>query len=59
MPKLKFCEEKVFRSVLASFFEILKPNSQETAQNVEKRILEKCLRINFYAYIPVNPYDFL
>jgi hypothetical protein len=28
-------------------FENLKPNSQETASNVEKRGLQKCLRIAF------------
>ncbi len=29
------------------------------AKNFEKRILQKCLRINFYTYIPMNPYNFL
>jgi hypothetical protein len=29
------------------------------AKNFEKRILQKCLRINFYTYIPMNPYKFL
>jgi hypothetical protein len=41
------------------FFETLKPDSQETAQNFEKRVLQKCLRITFYTYIPVNPFHFL
>ncbi len=39
--------------------ETLKPNSQETAQNFETRILLKCLRIAFYSYIPANPYHFI
>jgi hypothetical protein len=29
------------------------------AKNFEKCILQMCLRINFYAHIPVNPYNFL
>ncbi len=29
------------------------------AKNFEKCILQKCLRINFYTYIPVNPFKFL
>ncbi len=58
MPIFKFCEEKVFRSY-KHFFETLKPNSQETAQNFEKLVLQKCLRIAFYTYIPVNLYSFL
>jgi hypothetical protein len=41
------------------FFESLKPDSQETAQNFEKRILLKCLRITFYTYKPMNPFHFL
>jgi len=40
------------------FFETLKPYSQETAQNFEKRVLQKCLRIAFYTYIPVNLNNF-
>ena len=32
----------------------LKPYSQETAQNFEKRVLQKGLRLAFYTYIPVN-----
>jgi hypothetical protein len=32
---------------------------QETAQNFEKGVLQKFLRITFYTYIPVNPYHFL
>ena len=41
------------------FFQTLKPDSQETAQNFEKRVLQKCLRITFYTYKPVNPFHFL
>jgi hypothetical protein len=43
------------------FFETLhvKPDSQETAQNFEKRILQKCLRITFSIYKPVKPFHFL
>jgi hypothetical protein len=41
------------------FFEHLKPDSQETDQNFEKRVLQKCLRITFYIYKPVNPLHFL
>ncbi len=37
----------------------LKPDSQEMAQNFEKRVLQKCLRITFYTYNPVNPFNFL
>jgi hypothetical protein len=37
----------------------LMPDSQETAQNFEKRVLQKCLRITFYTYKPVNPFHFL
>ncbi len=40
-------------------FETLKPNSQETAQNFEKRVLQKCLRHTFYTQKPVNPFHFL
>jgi hypothetical protein len=35
-------------------FETLKPYSQETAQNFEKRVLQKCLRIAFYTFIHHN-----
>jgi hypothetical protein len=35
IPIFKLCELKVFRAYL-HFFETLKPNSQETAQNFEK-----------------------
>ena len=45
--------------VILAFFETLKPCSQETAQNFEKHVLQKCLRIAFYTYIPVNLYNFL
>ncbi len=41
------------------FFETFKPDSQETAQNFEKPVLQKCLRITFYTYKPVNPFHFL
>jgi hypothetical protein len=58
IPIFKFCEEKVFRSYL-HFFETLKPYSQETAQHFEKHVLQKCLRMAFYTYIPVNLYNIL
>ncbi len=29
------------------------------AQNFEKRVLQKCPRITFYTYKPVNPFHFL
>jgi hypothetical protein len=29
------------------------------AKSFEKRILQKWHRINFYTYIPMNPYNFL
>ena len=32
---------------------------KETAQNVAKHVLQKCLRIAFYTYIPVNLRHFL
>ncbi len=38
IPIFKFCKEKVFMSY-QHFFETLKPDSQETAQDFEKRIL--------------------
>jgi hypothetical protein len=41
------------------FLKTLKPDSQETAQNFEKRVLQKCLRITFYTYKPMNPFLFL
>jgi hypothetical protein len=41
------------------FFETSKPNFQETAQILEKLVLQKCLRINFYTYIPVNLYRYI
>ncbi len=58
IPIFKFCEEKVFRSY-KHFFETLKPCSQETAQNFEKRVLQKCLGIAFFTYILVNLHHFL
>ncbi len=45
-------------SVILALFETLKPNSQEMAQ-FEKRVLQKCLRITFYTFKPVNPFHFL
>jgi hypothetical protein len=44
---------------ISTFFETLKPYSQETAQNFEKRVLQKCLRIAFYTYITMNLHHFL
>jgi hypothetical protein len=41
------------------FFETLKPDLQETAQNFEKHVLQKCLRITCYTYKPMNPFHFL
>ncbi len=35
------------------------PDSQKTAQNFEKRVSQKCLRITFYTYKPMNPFHFL
>ncbi len=58
IPIFKFCEYKVFRSY-QHFFETLKPYPQETAQNFEKRFLQKGLRIAFYTYIPVNLHHIL
>ena len=54
IPIFKFC----FLVILA-FFETLKPYLQETAQNFEKLDLQKCLRMAFHTYIPVNLYNFL
>jgi hypothetical protein len=48
-----------FSEVILAFFETLMPYSQETAQNFEKLVLQKCLRIAFYTYMPVNLYNFL
>jgi hypothetical protein len=44
--------------VILALFETLKPYSQEMAQNFEKLVLQKCLRIAFYTYIPVNLHHF-
>ncbi len=52
-PIFKFCDEKVFRSY-KHFFEILKPYSQEKAQNIEKHVFKKCLRLAFFA--PIYPW---
>jgi hypothetical protein len=57
IPIFKFCKEKVFMSY-QHFFETLKPDSQETAQHFEKSVLQKCLRITFYTYKPMNPFHF-
>ncbi len=35
-----------------------KLSSQETAGKFDKRSLQKCLRITFYTYLPVNHYHF-
>ncbi len=55
---LRCFEIKSFHVILA-LFETLKPDSQETAQHFEKRVLQKCCRITFYTYKPVNPFHFL
>ncbi len=55
IPIFKFCGKNVFRSY-QHFLKTLKPNSQETAQNFEKGVLQKFLRIT---NIPVNPYHIL
>jgi hypothetical protein len=55
---IQILRRKSFKVILA-FFETLKPYSRETAQNFEKHALQKCLRIDFYIYIPVNLYNFL
>ncbi len=55
---IQILQRKSFYVILA-FFETLKPDSQETAQNFEKRVLQKCLRITFYTYKPVNPFNFI
>ncbi len=44
---VKFC---VVLIPIFALFETLKPNSQGTAQNFEKRVLQKCLIITFYTY---------
>ncbi len=49
----------MFLGHISTFFETFKPYSQETAQNFEKRVLQKGLRIPFYTYIPVNLHHFL
>jgi hypothetical protein len=43
---------------MIALFEVLKPNSQETAQN-SQNVLQMWQRITFYTYIPVNPLHFL
>ena len=48
----------IFATPLISHWSLpLKPYSQETAQNFEKHVLQKCLRIAFYTYTPVNLYN--
>jgi hypothetical protein len=46
IPFFLFCEEK-FLMACKNFFQTLKPNLQETDQNFEIRVLQKCLRIIF------------
>jgi hypothetical protein len=36
-----------------------KLSSHETAQQFDKSSLQKCLRITFYTYLPMNHYHFL
>ena len=55
---IQILQRKSFYVILA-LFETIKPDSQETAQNFEKRVLQKCLRITFYTCKPVNPFQFL
>jgi hypothetical protein len=57
-PYSNFVKKK-FLGHISTFFLTLKPNSQETAQNFVKGVLQKFFRITFYTYIPVNPYHFL
>ncbi len=45
--------------LLNKFSNWLSHSKLQTAQNLEKRILQMCLRISFYTYIIVNPYHFL
>jgi hypothetical protein len=56
--QIQVLQRKRFYVILA-LFETLQPDSQETAQNFEKRVLQKCLRITFYAYKTVNSFHFL
>ncbi len=55
---IQILQRKSFYVILALFWN-LKPDSQETAQNFKKRVLQKCLRLTFYTYKPVNPFHFL
>jgi hypothetical protein len=51
--------KKKFLGNISIFFETLNSFSQETAQNFDKHVLQKCLRIAFYTYIyTVNLYHF-
>ncbi len=51
---IQILQRKSFYVILA-LFETLKPDSQETAQNLEKCVvLKKCLRITFYTYKPLS-----
>ncbi len=61
VPIFKFFVEKVFRSCKHFLKFLKKHNSQETDffLKFQKHILQKCIRITFYTYIPVNPYHFL
>jgi len=52
-------KKKFLGHITVIFFETLKHNYQETAQNIEKPVLQKCLRITFHPYIyPRTPYHF-
>ncbi len=55
---LQILWRKSFKVILA-LLETLKPYSQEMAQYFEKHVLQKCLRIALYTYIPMNLYNFL
>jgi hypothetical protein len=45
-PVLKFCEDKVFRSIKTFLSPIRK-----TAQNFEKHVIQNCVRITLYTRI--------
>ncbi len=49
-PKIRRCfDDHINIFVMLALF------SQETAQNFEKHVLQKCLRITFYTYKPKKP----
>ncbi len=52
-------KRKVICQKLLQVSNIEEDKLQETAQNFEKHVLQKCLRIAFYTYIPVNLNHFL